>query len=196
MKPITTLFTSLAAALLAIAPASVLAQGGAVSIGRLYQEGRTAFHRGDLETAKTKLAQVMAINPNLGQTRALLAQIEVLEAAQGGNPAMERKMGAILIDSIDLSEVTLQDAIEFLSLKTKAESKDDFKPNIVLKGVPSGDEAKKFNLKLENVPAAYALEAMGSQVGVKFVYEKYAIVGRMRAESTATAVPVAEGAGQ
>ncbi|CAN5164694.1 hypothetical protein BH23VER1_BH23VER1_13370 [soil metagenome] len=189
MKPSSTALTALAAILLSLSPADVSAQQGAASLRQLHAEGRAAFYRGDYETARVKLAQVLEAKPGHAETRALMARLNVLAEEQSGNPAMERKMASIIIDSIDLKDVTATEAVEYLVLKTKSRSDDEFRPNIVLKEVPGEDAAPKFTLQLNNVPASYALSAIGNLAGLKFNYDKYAIIGTPRnpaAEPAAT----------
>ena len=76
----------------------------------VFQQGRAAFYKGDLETAKALLTQVAAVSPNHFETKALLAQINTyskadtsLKKTYSGVTIPKETDGSYVIDFMKLS---------------------------------------------------------------------------------------------
>lgn len=181
MKPIPTPAIAAAAIgllLATFAPASRAEDSGKkISLKRVYQEARTAFHRGDYDAAREKFELILRYQPGHGPSRSYLTHIAQAEAARGGNRTLEKRLAGLVMESVEFDEVTLIEAVEYLVLSAEKATEGEFKPNIVLKGLDEERRNKTIRLKLSNVPMNYVLKMVGELGGVRFEYEKYAIVG-------------------
>jgi hypothetical protein len=159
------------------------AQESKRSLKQTYQRAKTAFHRGDYEAAKKGFAIILRHNPSHTYSRNYMAQILLHEKERSGNASLERKMNAIVLDEVRMDGLTVDEAIEYLVLKAGELTGGTFRPNIILKGLGPEAKAKKLTLNLSKVPLSYTLKTIGDLAGVKFVYERYAIVGAPRPQA-------------
>ena len=77
----------------------------------VFQQGRAAFYKGDLETAKALLTQVAAVSPNHFETKALLAQINTYSKA---DTSLKKTYSGVTIPKVEFNEVTLSEALQAL----------------------------------------------------------------------------------
>ena len=140
-------------------------------LNTVFQQGRAAFYKGDLETAKTLLMQVAAVSPNHFETKALLAQINTYAKT---DTSLKKTYGGVTIPKVEFSEVTLAEAVQALGLMSKNASAGKVTPNIIVK---NPDMAKKtLTLSLANIPMTDVIDYLARMAGGKAVYEKHAVV--------------------
>lgn len=140
-------------------------------LNTVFQQGRAAFYRGDIDTAKTLLTQVAAARSNHFETKALLAQIN---AYPKPDASLKKTYGGVVIPKIDFHDVTLAEAVQALGLMSKTASAGKVTPNIIVK---NPEMAKKpITLNLANIPMTDAIDYLARMSGGKAVYEKHAVV--------------------
>lgn len=140
-------------------------------INTVFQQGRTAFYKGDMETAKALLQQVAAVAPNHFETKALLAQIN---AYSKPDVSLKKAYSGVVIPKLDFTEVTVSEAMQGLAVMGKNASNGKVSPNFILKDPEMGK--KTITLNLANIPMTDALEYVARLAGGKVSYEKHAAV--------------------
>ncbi len=185
-------FAALALATLALLTAGLFLNSAAagdkqkkrVSLKQVYEQGRAAYYSDNFDLAKKKFELVLKYKPSHQLSKSYLSYISQREAARGGNPAMQKQMHALVLEEVDLDEITIAEAVEYLTLNAIKQSKGTFKPNIVLKNLSPGHKSRTFQLKLHNVPLDFALKTAGELAGIRFDFEKYAVVGTPKSASS------------
>lgn len=140
-------------------------------LNTVFQQGRAAFYRGDMETAKALLLQVAAVNPNHFETKALLAQINTYAKT---DTSLKKTYGGVTIPKIDFNEVTLSEALQALGAMSKNASAGKVTPNFIVKNPEMGK--KMLTLSLENIPMTDVIDYLAQMAGGKAVYEKHAVM--------------------
>lgn len=173
MKTIRLTRASLAAAfgLAVLMPAAPLTAQNAQDLKTLFELGRAAYHKGDLETARQLLSQVAAARPDHSETRNMLASIQTY--AKAVSP-LKTTYGALIIPKVDFTEVTLTEALEGLGVMAKNASGGKVTPNFIVKSPELGK--KLLTLNLTTLPLTEVIEYLARLVGGKAVYEKHAVV--------------------
>lgn len=87
----------------------------------------------------------------------------------------------IMVDEFKVTDVSLDEAIEALRIKTRLLDKtesDQIKKgvNIILKGVRSEQRMKKVSLELRQVPVAFIIESLCKLSGLRMKLEPFAVV--------------------
>lgn len=140
-------------------------------INTVFQQGRAAFYKGDMETAKSLLAQVAAVSPNHFETKALLAQINAYSKT---DTSLKKTYGAVTIPKVEFNEVTLSEALQALGVMSKNASAGKVTPNFIVKNPDMGK--KMLTLSLANIPLTDVIDYLARIAGGKPVYEKHAVV--------------------
>jgi hypothetical protein len=141
-------------------------------LNAIYQKGREAFHKGDFATAQSYLTQVAAANPAHTDTQNMLRYIKAHAKPEAST--LRRDYAAVTIPKIEMTEVTLNEALDGLRLLSKNASAGKVSPNVIVKGTDLG--TKKLSLTLANVPLSEALEYLARLTGSKVSYEKHAAI--------------------
>jgi hypothetical protein len=149
---------------------TVMAQS-ASDLNAVFQQGRAAFYKGDLEQAKLLLTQVQTVSPNHFETKALLAQIKTYEKTDSSS---KKVYSAVVIPKLDFSDVTLSEAFQGLGAMAKNASGGKVTPNFVVKNPELG--SRRLTLALTNVPLTDAVDYLVRMTNAKAVYEKYAVM--------------------
>ncbi len=179
IKPVYTMETKLircisSAAFVAAAafllPASVEGAEGK-EINSVFQQGRAAFYKGDMEAAKALLMQVAAVSPNHFETKALLAQINTYSKP---DTSIKKLYGTVTIPKVEFNEVTLSEALLALGAMSKNASQGKVIPNFIVKTPEMGK--KTLTLSLANIPMTDVIEYLARMSGGKVVYEKHAVL--------------------
>ena len=137
----------------------------------VFQQGRAAFYKGDLETAKALLTQVAAVSPNHFETKALLAQINTYSKA---DTSLKKTYSGVTIPKVEFNEVTLSEALQALGAMSKNASAGKVIPNVIVKNPEMGK--KMLTLSLSNIPMTDVIDYLARMSGGKAVYEKHAVV--------------------
>ncbi|WP_395738142.1 tetratricopeptide repeat protein [Prosthecobacter sp.] len=144
----------------------------AEDLNAIYQQGRAAYYKGDLDTAYRLLSRVAAANPKHAETANMLAYIRA--NYQPKDDSLKNQYATVILPKIEMSDVTLTEAIEGLRAMSKNASGGKITPNVIVKGAELGE--KKFSLSLSNVPLSEALNYVTQLVGAKATYEKHAVI--------------------
>ena len=91
--------------------------------------------------------------------------------------SIERKLSAIVIDSINFEDETLEDVVEYLTIKSKQIDPLGGGINFVLKLDPSDLVAlnARINLTLRNIPIGEVLNQITNDTGTKYKIDTYAV---------------------
>lgn len=158
-------------AMAAFFPVASLPGADAKDINTTFQQGRAAFYKGDMVTAKALLTQVAAVVPNHFETKALLAQINAYSKT---DVSLRASYATVTIPKVDFNEVTLAEAAQAVVLMSKTASGGKVSPNIIVKSPEMGK--KMITLSLSNVPMPEVIDYLARLAGGKAVYEKHAVV--------------------
>ncbi len=132
-------------------------------VNQIFQMGRSAYYKGDMETAYQLLVQVEARNPKHFETKALLAQIRSQQ--KPGLASVKKSYEGVILPKIDFTEVTLAEAAEGLRVMAKTASDGKVVPNIIIKDPALS--SKNFSLNLRNVPLTDAIQYLADLAGAK-----------------------------
>jgi hypothetical protein len=153
-------------------------------INTLFQMGRAAFYRGDLELARDLLKQVQAKNPQHFETRALLAQIQV-SLNSTNQSSLKKTYESVILPKVDFEEVTVPEALEGLRVLSKNASAGKVIPNFIVQDQTLN--SKSLSLHLTNVPLGEAISYVARVVGCRAMYETHAVVFTSAPEPEPTA---------
>jgi len=143
---------------------------------KTFEAGVAAFAKEDLAAAERQFRLVLQHVPQHAPSRRYLIDIERIRKAEASIPAMEKELSKLTVPEVKFDEVTLEDFLAFVALKTKELSGGKTVPNFVFR--PSTPEMtdRVLTLTLTSVPASELIRQAGLLTGTKFTYEKYAIV--------------------
>ena len=144
----------------------------AEDLNAVYQQGRAAYYKGDLDTAYKLLSRVAAANPKHAEAANMLAYIRA--KYQPKDDSLKTQYAAVTLPKVEMADVTLTEAIEALRAMSKNASGGKVVPNVIVKGEELGQ--KKLTLSLSNVPLSEALNYVTQLVGAKATYDKHAII--------------------
>jgi hypothetical protein len=165
----------LALALLAATPLAAQSRSANDTVQAWYEQGRAAFFRDDLATAKRLLLRVNKADPKHQPTIILLKNIQLAEQAQAArNSTLEGRMRRLIIPTLDLTDAKVAEALEFLQLKAAELTPNGPKPNFILR-VDAKTGAQTITLKLNKVSLHDALRAVAGAAGMEVVYDQFAV---------------------
>jgi hypothetical protein len=143
-------------------------------LAKLYEEGRAAYYRGDLNEAVEKLQVVREAMPDHGATRAMLANALTKIGAQGGGNELEASYAKIVVPRVELVEISVAEALPLLGELGFRASGEKVRPNLLLRPGAGGDA--RISLTLSEVPLTEAIRYVAQMAGLEVKYEKFAVV--------------------
>ena len=148
---------------------------------------------GDYETAQRLLTLVQEGDPRHGPTRALLAQIKL--AAPPDGEFLKKKYSSIVLQKVEMEEVSLQDCLQGLIIISKNATEGKLAPNLILQAKDKADA--KVTMNLSNIPLPEAIDYVARLSGTKVKWEKHAVVflgvgGLTRRQATCKVSAVSE----
>lgn len=155
----------------------------AEDLNAVYQQGRAAYYKGDLDTAYRLLSRVAAANPKHAETASMLAYIRA--NYQPKDNSLKNQYAAVTLPKVQMDDVTLTEAIEALRAMSKNASGGKVTPNVIVKGADLGQ--RKLSLSLANVPLDEALNYVTQLVGAKATYDKHAVILSSQADTITSA---------
>ncbi|MCB1277770.1 hypothetical protein [Prosthecobacter sp.] len=155
----------------------------AEDLNAVYQQGRAAYYRGDMETAYRLLSKVAAANPKHTETNNMLAYIRA--NYQPKDNTLQNQYAAVTLPKVEMADVTLTEAIEGLRALSKNASGGKVMPNVIVKGEELGQ--RKLSLSLSNVPLTEAINYVTQLAGAKATYDKHAVILTSQADTITTA---------
>lgn len=163
---------SVSAAAFVAAFVLVTAPMNAEDLNAVYQQGRAAFYQGDFEKAHQLLARVEAANPKHPDTVRMLAYIRANH--KPAENTLKNQYATVLLPKVEMSDVTLTEAIDGLRTLSKNASGGKVTPNVIIKGEEVGQ--RKLSLALSNIPLSEALNYVTQLTGTKATYDKHAVI--------------------
>ena len=139
----------------------------------LFQMGRTAYYKGDLEQAHQLLSMVAQQNPRHQETRILLGDIRMKLKATAGS-SLKKKYEGIKLAKIEFADVTLPEALEGLRVMSKNASNGQVVPNFIV--TDQTLKTKMVSLSLTDVPLTQAIEYVARIAGAKASYDNHAVL--------------------
>ncbi len=161
-----------AAALLTFSGSSPLWSQNQDNINALFHKGRSAYYAGKMDVAYQLLSQVAAANPQHFETQALLAQIK--SQMKPGGSSLQVTYSSVILAKVDFADVTLQEALQGLSVLSKNASAGKVIPNFIVKSPELN--AARVTLSLNNVPLNEVISYLGELTGSKASYDKHAVI--------------------
>ena len=141
-------------------------------LNTIFQMGRTAYHKGDLEQAHELLSMVEARDPRHQETRILLASIR--SQLKTGGPSLKKQFDGVKIAKVEFAEVTLQEALEALRVLAKNASNGKVVPNFIVK--EQALNAKPLSMKLTDIPLTQAIQYVAEVAGARTTYDRHAVI--------------------
>ncbi|HEY5707132.1 MAG TPA: hypothetical protein VIS96_16340 [Terrimicrobiaceae bacterium] len=135
-------------------------------------EAVRAFQAGEYSTAKSLFESLLAIDPKNFTARNYLRAIAQRE--QGG-PGLEEALKKILIPTVDFRDVTVREAVAFVSQKVRELSGGKQSVNVVWMVSPQQTADIRVTLSLQNVPASDVLRYIGDSANLRFSYDALAV---------------------
>jgi hypothetical protein len=154
-------------ALLFLAFSSLAAQQNEIQA-----EAVRAFQAEDYATAKSLFESLLSIDPKNFAARNYLRAIAQRE--QGG-PRLESALRKILIPTVDFRDVTVREAVAFVSQKVRELSGGKQSVNVVWMVSPEQTASVRVSLSLQNVPASEVLRYIGDASNLRFSYDALAV---------------------
>jgi hypothetical protein len=154
-------------ALLFLAFSSLAAQQNEIQA-----EAVRAFQAEDYATAKSLFESLLSIDPKNFAARNYLRAIAQRE--QGG-PRLESSLRKILIPTVDFRDVTVREAVAFVSQKVRELSGGKQSVNVVWMVSPEQTASVRVSLSLQNVPASEVLRYIGDASNLRFSYDALAV---------------------
>lgn len=140
-----------------------------------YQKGQAAEKSGDPSAAQKYYTSALKADPNNANVRYSLGQLKIHSASIAAK-GREEKFGAVMIPVFQLSEATLAESLEALSVIVAKESKNTVTPNLVIQDPKGLLIHTKISLNLKNMPATGVLKYLLDQSKAKVRYDDYAMV--------------------
>jgi len=185
MKPL----QIIACALTLTLAAAVQAQQAAApdpQVQDLITQGRAAYMKGDLDTAKADFEMVYQIDSRNTVAIGFLQRIKIDQKNKPKYVPMDRQLATLVIPQIQFREATLGSALDYLKKAADRQSGGKIAVNFVVQLPPEQVNTQVVTLNLSNVPFTDALKYLGTVASLDFVYDKYAIIVKPKADATAT----------
>ncbi|MFM2179212.1 MAG: hypothetical protein RL015_3310 [Verrucomicrobiota bacterium] len=141
-------------------------------IENLFQMGRTAYYKGDLEQAHQLLGMVEQQAPRHQETRILLGQIRAKLRTFG--TSLKKKYEGVKLGKIEFTEVTFEEALEGLRVLSKNASSGQVIPNFIITDPTL--KPKSISLMLTDVPLTQAMEYLARIAGARISYDNHAAI--------------------
>lgn len=145
----------------------------AQSAQQFSSEGQRAYLSNDMETAKARFQQALALDPSnqtaTGYLRMIMAQEKKAGGPGGGE--LEKQLRALVLPEVKFKEATFAEALEYLK---QMAAKQSVAVSIVVQ--PDVNREAKVTLNLANVPFTEALRYVCELVGTKYSIDRFAVV--------------------
>lgn len=141
-------------------------------IENLFQMGRVAYYKGDLEQAHQLLSMVEQQAPRHQETRILLLDVRAKLNATGSS--LKKKYEGVKIAKIEFAEVTLEEALDGLRALSKNASQGKMVPNFIV--ADQALKTKTLSLTLTDVPLTQAIDYVAGIAGARAAYDQHAVI--------------------
>lgn len=176
-KMIAAVFLSLAVAIFAANPVAAQQQKK-VTLQSVFNQAEADYKAGKYAEAKTGYEAVLKARPDYVYARKGLARAEAaLKNPPKEDQTMEAPLAALIVPKFKFEDASFGTVLDYLSEKSTELSGGKVTANFIYKGPIEDREKKLITLSLANVPLTEVIRYVGAQAGVRFTYEKYAVVG-------------------
>ncbi len=145
----------------------------AENLENLFQMGRDAYYKGDLEQARQLLTMVQAQQPRHQESRILLGQVNAKLKMSAGS-SLKLKYSGVKLSKVELTDVTLQEALDGLRALSKNASGGQVVPNFLVTDPKVA--GAKVSLTLTDVPLPTAIDYVARIAGAKATYDQHAVL--------------------
>jgi hypothetical protein len=141
-------------------------------IENLFQMGRAAYYKGDLEQAHQLLSMVEQQAPKHQETRILLMDVRTKLKATGSS--LKKKYEGVKITKIEFADVTVEEALDGLRVLSKNASQGKIVPNFIV--ADQALKTKTLSLSLTDIPLTQAIDYVARIAGAKASYDQHAVI--------------------
>ncbi|MGA7214140.1 MAG: hypothetical protein WBX20_08035 [Terrimicrobiaceae bacterium] len=135
-------------------------------------EAVRAFQAGDYATAGSLFESLLSIDPKNVVARNYLRAIA---QRRKSGPGLEGALGKILIPKVDFRDVSVREAVAFVSQTVRELSGGKQSVNVVWLASPEQTANARVTLSLQNVPASDVLRYIGDSANLRFSYDAQAV---------------------
>lgn len=174
-----TVFTSILALFIALVfVAATPVQAQQQSVQQVYDQAVKDFNANNFDAAKAGFQKVLRSRPGYVYARNYLAKTEkALKNPPPSTDTLEKKLAGIMVPKFTFEDASLGDIMRYLTQKSEELSAGKVVANFIYKGPPSDRDNKLLTLNLANLPMTEVIRYVGLQTGIRFTYEKFAVVG-------------------
>lgn len=140
-----------------------------------FKQGQAAEKAGDPVAAQKCYTNALKADPHNANARYSLGQLKIHSSSIAAT-GREAKFGSVMIPIFQLSEATLAESLEALSVIVAKESKDTVTPNLVIQDPKGLLTHVKISMNLKNMPAKAVLKYLLDQSNSKVRYDENAVV--------------------
>lgn len=158
--------------LLACILPSVALQAADVDIKTLFEQGRSAYYKGDIEMARVLLEQVLAMNPKHFETRAILANINA--QYKKDESSLKKQYAGVVIPKFEVADATLSESLQALSLMASNATGGKVRGNFIVRGPELGK--MPITISMNNAPLDELLRYLAEMARAQIAWEKHAVV--------------------
>jgi hypothetical protein len=177
-------FVALAFAVAATIPVSAQQQEKKVSLQSVFNKAEADFKAGKYAEAKAGYEAVLKARPDFVYARQGLAKTEAaIKNPPKQNSTVEASLAALIVPKFKFEDASFGTVLEYLTEKSTELSGGKVTANFIYKGPAADRDNKLITLSLANVPLTEVIRYVGAQAGVRFTYDKYAVVGTPLAEA-------------
>lgn len=142
------------------------------------------------QTRGQMLSEVAAgWEPSVPADPAVIADLNIGPADEAGTMTLSAKLNQIIVPSVNLEQVSLLEAIDYLRVQASTNDTTELDParkgvNFTVNLGPEGDataksiQAKRFNLRLRNLPLSQVLKYMAEATGTQVSTDEFSVVIR------------------
>jgi hypothetical protein len=138
----------------------------------IQEEALRAFQAQDYATAKSLFESLLTLDPKNFTARNYLRAIAQREK---GGPGLESALRKIVIPTVDFRDVTVREAVAFVSQKVRELSGGKQSVNVVWMVSQEQTANARVTLNLQNVPASEVLRYIGDASNLRFSYDALAV---------------------
>ena len=164
-------------ALLALGPCALGQQSDAAKAIALYKQGLRAIEQGQVDTARECFQEVIRLQPRNMNARYQLKQLSIRSGFLHAKKR-ELKMKEVRLPVVNFDDLSLPEALDAINALVRKQTDNKFSPNFVVQDPNNVLEARKFTLKLGNLPASVVLQYCLDSSRATARYDQHAIVIR------------------
>ncbi len=140
-----------------------------------YKKGLAAEKVGDPATAIAAYKAALELNSKHANARYRIGEVKNNAAGLKAD-AREAKIGSVKIPTYQIENLTVQEALDVLTVAIEKQSNKEITPNFVIEDPGKKLADVKVTLNLKNVPVSGILGYIHAQSNTKVRYDEHAVV--------------------